>query len=358
MKKRKSGVFSKVVIITIILAIAAAGCIYGSKYMMEKKATRLQEMQTEVITANQQAEQDYQAQLAAFRRENAGGVNNAWPAAKREGWDVVDLTSYPLESPVKVTMMRQDMLYNGMLLVNLWHPRPADFDESLPVKVKSYSKNVLRAKDNVVSLMPAAADAWLALMNEGVEQHGYKFFMVEEGFRSNAAQEKLKGRIPAGFSDWNVGLSVHPRLYEKDNAEVNNKDSNFFESEEGLWLNSNAWRYGFVFRFPLADYPVKGTVDKSYITGIYEKIRSYRYVGEGSAAVMYHMDWCMEEYIQYLSEHSHIAVFEDGELRYEILREYVGDGDTVTVTQSNKPGVQAVECMLDNMGYVIVILAY
>ena len=51
MKKRKSGVFSKVVIITIVLAVAAVGCLMGSRYMTEKKATRLEEMQAEVIAA-------------------------------------------------------------------------------------------------------------------------------------------------------------------------------------------------------------------------------------------------------------------------------------------------------------------
>ena len=107
-----------------------------------------------------------------------------------------------------------------------------------------------------------------------------------------------------------------------------------------------------------ADYPTKGTLDKSYITGISQRLRYYRYVGEANAAVMYHTGMCLEEYIDFLGAHNHVAVFEDGILRYEILREYVGDGDMVTVTQSNKPGVQAVQCMLDNMGYAVVILEY
>ncbi len=191
MRKRKSGVFSKVVIITIVLAVAAVGCIVGSRYMTEKKATRLAEMQAEVTAANQQAEQDYQAQLAAFQAENPKGANKAWPAPKAEGWDVVYLTSYPLESPAKVTMARQDMLYNGLLVVNQWHLRPEDYDESLAVKIHTYSRNAIRVSRNAVSLFPAAADAWIALMNEGTVQHGYKFFMVEDGFRSYEDQAKL-----------------------------------------------------------------------------------------------------------------------------------------------------------------------
>ncbi len=103
---------------------------------------------------------------------------------------------------------------------------------------------------------------------------------------------------------------------------------------------------------------MKGTLDKSYKTGVSSRLRLFRYVGVPNAMVMNTLGLCLEEYIDYLAEHPHIAVFQNGTLRYEIIREHVGDGETVTVTQSNKPGVQAVESMLDNMGYVITIMAF
>ena len=57
-------------------------------------------------------------------------------------------------------------------------------------------------------------------------------------------------------------------------------------SEEGIWMSTNCWKYGLVFRFPLADFPLPGTQDKSYKTGIGSKLRLYRYVGRGNAAAM------------------------------------------------------------------------
>ena len=113
-----------------------------------------------------------------------------------------------------------------------------------------------------------------------------------------------------------------------------------------------------VFRFPLADYPLKGTQDKSYKTGVGVKLRAFRYVGMGNAAAMHTMDLCLEEYIDYLSEHPHIAVFEDGNLKYEIVREYVGDLDPITVHVSQKNGIRNTVTSLDNMGFAITVFEY
>ena len=95
-----------------------------------------------------------------------------------------------------------------------------------------------------------------------------------------------------------------------------------------------------MFRFPLADYPVKGTQDKSYKTGVSVKLQAFRYVGRGNAAVMHALDLCLEEYLDYLMEHPHLAVFENGQLRYEIVREYVGEGDPFQVHVSQKSGIK------------------
>ena len=79
-------------------------------------------------------------------------------------------------------------------------------------------------------------------------------------------------------------------------------------------------------------------------------------VGKGSAAVMHVMDFCLEEYIQYMQEHPHVALFQDGQLKYEIVRQYVGDADSfdILVTGRAKRYVSS----LDNMGGVITVFEY
>ena len=86
------------------------------------------------------------------------------------------------------------------------------------------------------------------------------------------------------------------------------------------------------------------------------KLNLYRYVGKGNAAVMHYYDFCMEEYIEYLQEHPHIAVFEDGVLKYEIYRQYVGEAQSFNLQLTRN--ARSYSASLDNMGAVITVFEY
>ena len=79
-------------------------------------------------------------------------------------------------------------------------------------------------------------------------------------------------------------------------------------------------------------------------------------MGKGNAAVMHFYDFCMEEYIEFLQEHPHIAVFEDGVLKYEIYRQYVGDAPSFNVQLTRS--CRTYSSSLDNMGAVITVFEY
>ena len=82
----------------------------------------------------------------------------------------------------------------------------------------------------------------------------------------------------------------------------------------------------------------------------------YVYVGKGNAAIMHYMDFTLEEYIEYLEEHPHIALFENGTLKYEVYRQIVGDAETINVQLTRN--TQSHESSLDNMGGVITVFNY
>ncbi len=46
------------------------------------------------------------------------------------------------------------------------------------------------------------------------------------------------------------------------------------------------------------------------------------------ALAMKAMDFCLEEYIDYLIAHPHIALYQDGALKYEIYRVEGGNADS------------------------------
>lgn len=372
-KRDPMKIMLRVTVSLVVLAVAASllsGAI--GNYRQQKLVAR----QKEVQQINEQRDQEYAVALAEFERASASGANLAWPMQKSEGWDVVDLTNYPLENPGSITLTRQDLMYGGMLLVNQWHSRPDDFDDAGVVSIGNYTGGKIGVADYNVKLFPVAIAA-LQDAIAGAKDAGYEHYMVSEGYRSwddqNALFQKAMDRLKSkysgdalveqakksvnypGTSEFNSGLSFTLRLYSRTDASIGKPA--YSTTAAGQWMSENCWKYGFVFRFPLADFPLQGTADKSYKTGISAELNLYRYVGKGNAAVMHIKDFCMEEYVDYLQEHPHIAVFEDGVLKYEIYRQYVGD-ETNEISLNLTGRASQYTASLDNMGGVITVFEY
>ncbi len=377
MKNQKRRDPIKVMLVwTVCLAVLAAAALLLGNAITSYRSTLLTDMQQKAQEINTQRDQEYAKALAEFEAATQTGTNLAWPAPKAEGWDVVDLTTYPLENATIVTMNRGDIMNNGMLLVNQWHSRPDDFSEEALVSIGNYANGEIPVANYNLELFPVAIDALKAALAEAKE-NGHENYMVDEAYRSwetqnalfNKYMEDYSSRYSGdeliertkrdvnypGTSEFNSGLAFTMRLYKSGDATVNN--STYVETPAGQWMNENCWKHGLVFRFQKADYPTKGDTDKSYKTGVSATLRCYRYVGEAHAAVMHHLDLCLEEYIEYLQEHPHIAVFENGTLRYEIVRQYVGDDvNPISVTITNK--ASSYESNLDNMGAVVTVFEY
>lgn len=377
MKNQKRRDPIKVMLVwTICLAVLAAGAMLLGNAITTYRTGLLEAKQKEAQEINAQRDQEYAKALAEFESATQSGANLAWPEAKAEGWDVVDLTNYPLENPSVVTVNRADIMNNGMLLVNEWHSRPDDFSEEALTSIGSYTDGKIPVANYNLELFPVAIDALQAALNDAAAL-GYQNYMVDEAYRSWDTQNALFNKYMEQYSDsysgdaliertkrdvnypgtseFNSGLTFTVRLYKSGDATVNN--STYVETAEGIWLSENCWKYGLVFRFPKTDYPTKGTQDKSYKTGVSASLRAYRYVGKGHATVMHQLNLCLEEYIEYLQEHPHIAVFENGVLRYEIVRQYVGDDvNPIQVEITNKAASYV--SSLDNMGAVITVFEY
>ena len=132
-------------------------------------------------------------------------------------------------------------------------------------------------------------------------------------------------------------------------------DTPLHETEQGKWLYDNCWKYGYVFRFPVQGFPYADTVDKSYKTGIRLNMKVYRFVGAANAAAMNTLGLCLEEYVEYLMAHPHIAIYEDGTLRYEIFRLEGGYADTTVNIPS---GAREYSASSDNLGGLVVAVGF
>ncbi len=359
----------------IFLAVAAAVCagIFYGLDAFEKRALDLKIKDTEAV--NQKRAQEHQAALAEYQSATQKGQNLAWPTPKQEGWDVVDLSTFALENTQRRTEDRATLLTGGMMLVNQWHPLPADFSDAGVVGVGQTTSWKVGASSNDVKLFPQAIEA-LKWMIQDAETAGLKHYFVSEGYRTMARQQELfdaeKARLEGkysgetlidqtkkkvnypGTSEYQSGLSFTMGLYSKDDPSV--VKLVFQESDQGKWLTENSWKYGFIFRFPLLDFPNAAWTDKSHKTGVTVKLNMYRWVGTPHATVMRQMDFCLEEYVEYLIQHPHLAVYENGTLRYEIFRKPVGDEATVNIEVPL--AASSYLASLDNMGGVVTAFIY
>lgn len=377
MKNQKRRDPIKVMLIcTVVLAVLAVASALIGNGIADYRAGLLQDMRQEVEAVNTQRDQEYAKALAEFESATQTGANLAWPAPRAEGWDVVDLTTYPLENPTTLSLYRADIMNNGLLLVNQWHSRPDDFAEDGLVSIGTHAGSALQVDNYDLQLFPVAIDALTAAVADA-KAAGHDYYIVSEAYRSWEEQNRIFNNYMAkyadkysgqeliertmrdvnypGTSEYNTGLAFRLKLYKRGDATVTG--ANYVDTEAGQWMSENCWKYGLVFRFPKADFPLKGTADKSYKTGISLSLTTYRYVGKAHAAVMHHLDLCLEEYVEYLQEHPHIAVFEDGNLRYEIVRQQVGDDVNPVQVQITSRAASYVS-NLDNMGGVVTVFEY
>lgn len=384
-KKRKDPMVG-LIVLAVLMALLVACCFIGGSMIKEYRAALLQEQRQAVQARNDQKEAEYNRAIAEYmgKINQSNSVNEAWPEASATGWDIINLTNYPLEAPGSVTVERADLLNNGLLLVNEWHSRPDDFDESSVTSVAGYARaSGLKSfvENNTCKLMPQAIDALIAALKDA-QAVGLEGYVLQAGntYRSwddqnsrfqkevesqrakhhGYSEDKLIERAKRtvnypGTSEYNTGLSFSLYLYQSGNTELNN--AGFYETAQGKWLYENSWKYGLVFRFPKANWPMASTTDKSYKTGVTMGLNIYRYVGVPHAEIMHHLDLCLEEYIEYLMEHPHLAVFEDGVKKYEITRQQVGD-DVATFAVDINRVTSNYTMYMDNMGGVVTVYSY
>lgn len=128
-------------------------------------------------------------------------------------------------------------------------------------------------------------------MFDDAKEQGYPSFFVSSGYRSFERQKEIyeeeqdKSYVQqAGYSEHQSGLAVDILYQGIGTKQMGN-------TKQGKWLSQNAWKYGFILRYP------DGKKDKTNIS--YEPWH-FRYVGLPHAYVCYKENLCFEEYIEYL----------------------------------------------------------
>lgn len=232
-----------------------------------------------------------------------------------------------------------EQIYKGnLLLVNKEYPVHQESIKSDVVNLFTH-KELIKGYGLLNSDIKLSEDVALKFseMTAAAEKEGVHHFIISSGFRDFNQQSELYQEmgsdyaLPAGYSEHNLGLSI----------DIGSTQMKMSEAPEGKWIEKNAWKYGFILRYPK---------DKTAVTGIQYEPWHIRYVGLPHSAIMKEKNFALEEYMDYLKEEKNISTSVNGE-KYEIFFYPVTKNTTIHV-----PANLRYEISGNNMDGVIVTL--
>ncbi|HEY2494416.1 MAG TPA: VanY-A/VanY-F/VanY-M family D-Ala-D-Ala carboxypeptidase [Paenibacillus sp.] len=213
----------------------------------------------------------------------------------------------------------QDQVYQGdLLLVNKEYPVHQDSVQSDTVHLFEH-KELLQGYgllDTHIQLSERVAQKFLKMI-EAAEKDGIQHFLISSGYRDFEEQRSLyqeKGSdyaLPAGYSEHNLGLSL----------DIGSTQMEMSKAPEGEWLQENAWRYGFILRYPK---------DKTAITGIQYEPWHFRYVGLPHSAIMQENNLVLEQYLDFLKEHKSTSTVVNG-TTYDVMYHPISHNMTLEI---------------------------
>lgn len=190
-----------------------------------------------------------------------------------------------------VYLLKNVVDYSGewnLILVNKNHKIPYNYSPEL-IELSNGEKVDARIYPDLQKMFDDARAAGLQLFvrdgyRTGDEQKAImndKIAAYEtEGYSKKEAKALAKTYVAEpGTSEHELGLSV----------DINSESSGASQDAVYEWLDENAYKYGFIKRYP---------ADKTDITGIDNEPWHYRYVGYEAAKEMKEQNLCLEEYLK------------------------------------------------------------
>ena len=184
-----------------------------------------------------------------------------------------------------------------LILVNYQNPLPDDFAVELEMTRYGYEVDK-RIVQPLEEMMQAASEDGISLIicygHRTMEQSEQLFQkQINQQLAlgldlEQAKAEAAKWVAPPGYSEHHTGLALD--IVTLDYQVL---DSGFASTPAAIWMRDNAYKYGFVIRYP---------EDKQDITQITYEPWHVRYVGLEHAAAMTEQNLCLEEYLGALED--------------------------------------------------------
>lgn len=213
-------------------------------------------------------------------------------------------TSYLFDSVKRVPT---DLGIGDLVLVNNKIKFLGNVAEDDLVVVREQKNDHYWVKDYTVMVRPQVMDALNDMIEDFYNATGNDTLLVRAGHRTLEYQQQLYDQdledtgldyssfvaLP-GFSEHHTGLAVDFAIYNGSTT------SEFDGTGDFKWIMDNCYKYGFINRYPTG---------KESLTFIDNEPWHFRYVGVAHATAMHNLDYCLEEYIDFLRNYTIASKF-------------------------------------------------
>ena len=177
-------------------------------------------------------------------------------------------------------------LNTNTILVNKYNYLTEDYvPENLQTVDKKYSSKTLQlvdyAKEAFEDLSEAASkENYTVLAMSSYRSYQYQYNLYNRYVSIDGVEAADTYSARPGYSEHQTGLAVDVYNGKED-------FTNFEKTKEYSWMQDNAYKFGFILRFPK---------DKVLETGYQYESWHYRYVGKEIAKYIHDNNLCFEEY--------------------------------------------------------------
>lgn len=273
-EKRRKMLRRNRIISTIVIAVIAIAAIFGIVKLIGKKAGNANSkvpQSSSAVTSDTSAVSD-------TNKDNSASVSQP----------ISEVSSIPTQAAAPVAIGEWNML-----LANANNPISEGYVPEV-VKVDAagheFDKRAAEALTNMIKdgnatgLKLMICSAYRSTERQTKLFNDMKADFIAKGKKEDEAYaETKKIRAVPGTSEHETGLAAD--IVSETHQSL---EDSFDTTKEFAWLNENAYKYGFILRYPR---------EKSAITGIIYEPWHYRYVGVEAAKQIKDKGICLEEFI-------------------------------------------------------------
>lgn len=279
MKKRKMKKEVKIIILLLIIILIIVGIVIKqcnkNEYTPKKELTK-EEQNLQKLKDVPYYKKEYKTRYLEYQKQN--------PNLSIE--DIITYVNVGIDKPYYTNTKPSKLLNNNLILVNKYNYLTEDYiPENLEEISIEYARSgmqlVSEAKEAFETLsQEAKKDGMTIIAMSSYRSYDYQVNLYNNYVKSDGKDAADTYSARPGFSEHQTGLAVD--IYNKELPYTS-----FEETEEFEWMQKNAYKYGFILRFPK---------DKVNITGYQYEAWHYRYVGKKAAKYIYNHNITLEEY--------------------------------------------------------------